>query len=289
MAPTDESRNSTPLPPEGEIWAVLGGGGLKGLAHLGAWQAFEEAGLEIAGVVGTSIGALVGVCLAGGMGWDELAPRALELERGDIVRVNRRAVWINGVKAPSLYRGSVLRDYIASILPVRDWEEMDFPVQVNAVDLETGRTEWFGPGARTDVPPLEAVHASASLPVIYPPVAIGDTHFVDGGVGDALPLARVQELGADGIVAVDVGSGERQDAEGVVESGMVAIHQRVFSIMAGRRRRLAVEEWAGVPLLYVRPRLAGHSDFDFGSVKYYLEEGYRAARRSLARADRSAS
>lgn len=245
--------------------------------------------MEVQGIVGTSIGALVGVCLAGGMGWDELVPRALALERKDIVRVNRRAVWINGVKERSLYRGDVLRDYIESLLPVRSWDELRFPVQVNAVDLGTGRTEWFGPGARTDVPLLDAVCASASLPVLYPPIAIGDTHYVDGGAGDALPLRRAADLGAGGIVAVDVGADEEEDAETVVGQGMVAIHQRVFSMMSGRRRRSVVAHWDGPPLLYVRPYLVGYSGFDFDSVKYFLEEGYRAARQALRPADEAAT
>lgn len=266
-----------------EAWAVLGGGGLKGLAHLGAWQAFEEVGFEVSGIVGTSIGALVGICLAGGMGWDELVPLALNLERGDIVRVNRRAVWINGVKARSLYEGEVLRDYIASILPVRTWNELAFPVQVNAVNLETGQSEWFGPGARTDVPPSEAVYASAALPVLYPPADLNGEYFIDGGAGDALPLDRAEHLGATGIVAVDVGSAARGDAAAVLDRGMIGIHQRVFSMMAGRRRRESVEAWDGAPLLYVRPRLAGYSGFAFDSVKYFLEEGYRATRTAVSR------
>ena len=74
-------------------WAVLGGGGLKGLAHIGAWQALEESGIRPLGIVGTSIGALVGAALAGGLGWRDLAPLAISLKKEDIIRVNRRAVW----------------------------------------------------------------------------------------------------------------------------------------------------------------------------------------------------
>ena len=51
-------------------WLVLGGGGLKGLAHLGAWRALRDAGFEPEGILGTSIGALVGACLAGGQQLD---------------------------------------------------------------------------------------------------------------------------------------------------------------------------------------------------------------------------
>src|SRR6185436_4796008 len=82
----------TPAPMDhlgNRVWAVLGGGGLKGLAHVGAWQAIEEAGLQISGIVGTSIGALIGALVAGGMGWKELVPLAFALKKHDIVRINR--------------------------------------------------------------------------------------------------------------------------------------------------------------------------------------------------------
>lgn len=266
-----------------DIWAVLGGGGLKGLAHVGAWQALDEAGIEPRGIVGTSIGALVGACIAGGMGWDELVPPALELRREEIARVDRRVVWINGIRSLSVFQGEVLRDYIEEILPVTEWDELRLPLQVNAVDLETGETVWFGTGARTDVGLAEAIYASAALPVYYPPARIDGDHFVDGGVGDALALHRGADLGASGLVAVDVGSGPEGDADAVVDQGMVGIYQRVYAIMSGWRRRQTVEEWDRIPLVLVRPRLAGYSTFDFDAVKYFLEEGYRATREALAR------
>lgn len=264
------------------IWVVLGGGGLKGLAHVGAWQALGEEGIEVEGIVGTSIGALVGVCLAGGMGWDDLVPLALELERKDIVRINRRAVWINGIKEESVFQGDVLREYIEGIVPVRSWDELDFPVLMNAMDLESGELTWFGPGARTDAGVVDAVYASAALPVLYPPARLDGTYLVDGGTGDALPMARAEAQGATGIVAVDAGSGLRDDPEEVVDRGLVAIHERVYSILSGLRRQDSVERWDGAPLLYVRPRLDGYSTFDFDSVQYFLEEGYRATRAALA-------
>lgn len=267
--------------PEGDPWVVLGGGGLKGLGHVGAWKALVERGVRPRGIVGTSIGALVGICLGGGMTWRELDGLARSLEQDQIAQVNRRVVWINGVKARSVYQGEPLREYVDGILPVSDWSELEFPVQVNAVDLDTGETEWFGPGARTDVSPLDAVMASAALPLFYPPVKVGARHLVDGGVGDALPLERAAALGATSIVAVDVGSAREADGAAAVERGMVTIHQRVFSIMAGRRRREVVERWSGPPLVYVRPELAGYSGFEFDAVGYFLDEGYRATREAL--------
>ncbi len=266
-----------------EVWAVLGGGGLKGLAHLGAWEAIVEAGVRPRGIVGTSIGALVGAALAAGRGWEELAPLALDLEREDIVRVNRRVAWVNGIREEGVFRGEVLRAYVERVLPAREWDELEIPLQVNAVDLGTGETVWFGPGGRTDVALVDAIHASCSLPVLYPPVEIGGRYFVDGGTADALPLTRAAEMGASGVVAVDAGSGGEIDAGPVVERGLVAIHQRIFGIMSGLRRREQADRWEGPPLLLVRPRLDGYETFDFESVKYFLEEGYRATRAALER------
>lgn len=268
----------------GDVWVVLGGGGLKGLAHIGAWQALDEAGVEPRGIVGTSIGALVGACIAGGMGWDELVQPALELQREAIARIDRRIVWINGIRSESVFKGEVLREYIEEILPVSAWDELGIPLQVNAVDLETGETAWFGTDARTDASPVDAIYASAALPVYYPPARIGDSYFVDGGVGDTLPLHRGADLGASSLIAVDVGSGPEDDAGAAVDQGIVGIQQRVYAIMSGQRRRETLASWDRTPLVLVRPRLEGYSTFDFESVQYFLEEGYRATRAALSHA-----
>ncbi len=262
-------------------WVVLGGGGLKGLAHVGAWQAIQEAGLPVSGIVGTSIGALVGACLAGGMGWRELAPLAFAIRRGDIARINRRALLFNGIRQEALLQAEPLRDFIRAILPVREWDELTIPLQVNAVDLETGDTVWFGTGADTSVALEDALYASAALPVLYPPLTVGGRTFVDGGVEFTLGLGRAVDCGATGVIGIDVGAGRRSRAERVREQGLIAIHQRVFSIMSWRKRHDLVRHWDDPPLLFVRPRLDGFGTFDFDETQYFLEEGYRAARAAL--------
>lgn len=271
------------------VWLCLGGGGLKGLAHVGAWRALSEAGVAVQGIVGTSIGALVGALIARGATWEELSELAADLTKDDIVRVNRRAVLINGIRQPSVFRGSPLRDYFERLLPAGGWGDLAIPLQINAVELERGRTIWFGPGARTDVSLLDAVYASAALPVLYPPATIDGVAFVDGGTEHPLPLERAAALGATGIVGVDVGSGESADSEAILAQGMIGVHSRIFSIMTYRRRRELVAEWKGPPLLYVRPDLEGYGTFDFDHVEYFAEEGYRATRAALEEMDSGGS
>lgn len=272
----------------GRTILVLGGGGVKGMAHVGAWKAVQEAGIEVAELVGTSIGALVGACVAGGLGWNELAPLALRLQKSDIVRLNRWALLLNGIRQSSVFQGETFRDYIRSVLPVTEFADLGLPLGMNAVDLETGRMEWFGAGGRTDLPLAEAVYASCALPVFYPPAEVGGRHLVDGGVGDALPVQRAAERGAELIIAVDVGAGEVKDALDTVSKGIVAIHHRVFDIQSHARRRQRLDAWQGPPLIYIRPRLDGYSTFDFSRTRYFLEEGYRATREALADWSRAA-
>ena len=272
--------------PTRRVVLVLGGGGVKGLTHLGAWRAVQEAGLEVVEIVGTSIGALVGACIASGAPWSELVDRAARLRRRDIVALNFPAFFPNGIREPSVFRATALQSFIRASLPVERFDELAIPVSMNAVDLETGETAWFGAAGRTDVPLADAVYGSCALPVFYPPAQLNGRHYVDGGVVSSLPVERAAAVAAetqvDYVVAVDASAGPVKDPLDTIEKGLVAIHHRVFDIMAGEIRKRQLAAWNGPPLIRVRPRLDGYSTFDFASTRYFVEEGYRATRQALA-------
>jgi NTE family protein len=160
-------------------WLVLGGGTLRGLAHIGVWEGLQTAGIRFEGVIGTSIGGLVAVALAAGRTASELDGIARRLRKRDILRLDRGAVWLNGIREGSVFRGDTLRSQFETILPARGWGDLEFPVQVNAVDLSTGSMEWFGRGSRDDVSLLVAVCAKTALPVIFPQFGIGGSWYVD--------------------------------------------------------------------------------------------------------------
>jgi NTE family protein len=260
---------------------VLGGGGVKGLAHIGAWHAVLESGIPVTEIVGTSIGALVGACIAGGADYDRLLALARGLQKTDIVTLNRWALLFNGIRQSSVFQGETFEQFITSVLPVNRFSELRMPLGMNAVDLEMGTEEWFGAGGRTDVTLPDAIYASCALPVFYPPALVGGRHYVDGGILDGLPIRRAAERGAERIIAIDVGAGPVKDALDTVAKGIVAIHHRVTQIMGYERKRTVLETWSGPPLTYVRPELDGYSTFDFGSTEYFLAEGYRATRLAL--------
>jgi NTE family protein len=260
---------------------VLGGGGMKGVAHAGAWKALQEAGVRVDAVIGTSIGSLVGACLAGGWGWRELGEMALALRKDDIVSINRRAVLFGGVRQEAVFSGEHFRGYLERNLPLKRFEDAILPLRLNAVSLVSGETVWFGADRREDVPVLDAVYASCAIPIYFPPGRIEDDVLVDGGIVDVLPLREAAAWGAERIIAVDVGSELVPPDPGFFDHGMVAIHDRVLGINLDRQRRRNLEEWSGSPVVYVRPRIGHLHSFDFGRTQYFLEEGYRATRRAL--------
>lgn len=282
-APRRSKGKTGTFPPMAErVFVVFGGGGVKGMAHAGAMRAIQEAGFEPVELIGTSIGGLVAACFGGGSTWESLYEHAATFRKQDIVALNRWALLLNGIRQPSVFQGEPLRDYITKLLPVERFDQLTLPVSMNAVDLETGAMVWFGAAGRQDVSLVDACYATCALPLFYPPAAIGDEIYVDGGVQDGLPIDLAAERGATLILAIDVGAGAVRDSGDTVAKGLVAIHHRVTEIMGYARKQARLASWSGPRLIYVRPRLDAFSTFDFGRTEFFLEEGYTATRDALA-------
>src|SRR5262245_3510066 len=99
------------------IALVLGGGGIKGFAHIGVLKALEEAGIKPALYAGTSIGAMVAAANVGGMSPDELARRAESMRRRDLFRINHFGMLMDRMKSKSIYLEEPLRQLTKDIVP----------------------------------------------------------------------------------------------------------------------------------------------------------------------------
>jgi NTE family protein len=258
------------------VWLVLGGGALKGLAHVGVWRALQELEIPVAGIVGTSAGALVGAGLLLGRDVSEIEATARAVRKKDVVRLNFRAMWPFGIRQRSLLRGEATRSFISRFLGDCAWDDLILPLALNAVDIGSAETVWFGHGGDTSISLADAVYASSALPVLYPPLEIRGQVLVDGGLLETLPLQRARDLGAESILAVNAGAGPATDPQAVLRDGLVGLNQRMFVIMSGQRRSEIVNRDYGVPVRVIRPRLDGVEGFDFSRIDYFLEEGYRA-------------
>lgn len=260
---------------------VLGGGGVRGVAHVGALQALEERGVPLKEIVGTSIGAIVGAAVASGVRCSDLATRAARFTRDDIVTVNRWALLLNGIRQTSVFTAERLQAFIDEVVPVTEWSELAVPLCVNAVDAQTARVAWFGEGGRTDVPLHDAIYASAALPLYYPPAEFDGHYFFDGGILDPLPIQHAIERGAERVVAVDLSTDLNEDAAAEISKGLVGVHHRVLSVLRAHARRQELQTDFDRPVLVVRPDLASYGTWDFDKAGIFLEEGRRAAAAAL--------
>jgi len=188
------SAEQTPRP---RLGLVLGGGGARGLAHIGVLRVLERERIPVACVAGTSMGGLIGALYAAGV--------AIERVEAEVVRLSRvteqmRLVDFELSAAGLSVRGRRIYNMLAELLGEElTFADLRLPLAMVSVDVRTGRPVTLQGGLVID-----AVRATISIPGIFTPVDLGDYRLVDGGVLDNVPVDVAHALGATHTVAVDV-------------------------------------------------------------------------------------
>jgi len=256
------------------IALVLGGGGMKGFAHIGVMQALEERGIVPTSYAGTSIGALLAGARLGGMPIAELRTRAESLRRRDLFRINHFGMLMERMRSPSIYLEEPLRDLIRAVVPPGTFADLPKPLMVNTVDLERGSPViWGAPGLR-NVDIHDAIYASCALPGFFPPGRVADRLCVDGGVIDNLPTG-IAALDVDLVIAVDVGSAELQPISDGGSMGFANIYMRAASTMMHALQQFPLTHWQGPPMVLIRPRCS-EDWLSFTHIAETINEGHRA-------------
>jgi NTE family protein len=266
------------------IALVLGGGGLKGFAHIGVLRALEERGIVPDVYAGTSIGALISASYLNGASVELLQERALSLRRKDLFRINHFGMLLERMRSPSIYLAEPLRELVEMSLPEGTFEDLPRPLLVNTVDLDRGaRVVWGLPGLR-HVSVRDAVYASCALPGFFPPGKVSDRTCIDGGVVDNLPVSMAAQF-ADLILAVDVGSSDASQKEPAEDQGFATIYMRAATMMMHALQQYPLERWQGPPMVLVRPRVNDANWLSFTDTEANVEAGYAAAKLALTRFD----
>ena len=175
-----------------KIGLALGGGAMRGLAHIGAMQVMEEHGIMPDVVAGTSIGAFVGGVYACGMSLKMMERFCYSINEKDLMDVVRPRQGLIG--------GARIERMLRTLTGNRTFDQARIPFAAVATELERGERFVFQEG-----PIWEGVRASISIPGIFVPFHTGGHTYVDGGVVDRVPIAAARELGADFVIGVDVG------------------------------------------------------------------------------------
>jgi len=175
-----------------KVALVLGGGGARGLAHIGIINVLDREGFKPDLVVGTSMGAIVGAAYALRIPISKMALMATSVGWTDIFDPTLPKL--------GLIEGEKMEKIIAGILENRTFHDAAIPLAVVTTDIENAEEVVFTQG---DL--VKAVRASCSWPGIFNPVRCDGRLVVDGGIMNSVPVAIAKKFGADFIVACDVG------------------------------------------------------------------------------------
>lgn len=174
------------------IGLVLGAGGIRGCAHIGVLKVLVREAFPIHSVAGASAGALIGAGFAGGMSPQDIEGAFLELALGDYLRFyldRLRVRRASGVGRKILDLSGSLR-----------LEELPIPCALVALDLYRKERVVLREG-----PVPLAIRAAIAIPFVSGPVRLGGRRLYDGGLIDPLPVELPRQMGAERVIAVDVG------------------------------------------------------------------------------------
>lgn len=178
--------------PTPKVGIALGSGAARGLANLGVLQVLIQEQIPLDIVCGTSAGAIVAGLYAAGTDLELIGRMVTELDWNDLTSWTLRS------------RGLVAADKIHAMLKIltkdQHFEELPVKAAVVATDLLSGREVVLDTGSVAD-----AVVASMSIPAVFVPVEKGDQLLVDGALVNRVPGDLCRRLGADFVIAVDVG------------------------------------------------------------------------------------
>jgi NTE family protein len=283
-----------------KICLVLSGGGARGAAHIGVLKVLEEMRVPIDCIAGTSMGSLVGGAYATGMTVSEMEtlisgvsmrslisekpPRqdqairrklddrtilsALELGITDSLDVTLPKGIVSGVGLETILRR------LSKVQGYRKFDELPVPFRAVATDLETGKAVVFAEGELPNV-----MRASMSIPGAIAPAEVGGQLLVDGMLVDNLPIDVVRAMGADVVIAVNLGTplAKRDHIK-----SLIGVTGQMVSILTEQNVQRALALLAPGDVL-IEPELGDFSATDFDHMPTTVPIGEAAARKTAAK------
>jgi NTE family protein len=293
LCTTSAAVGAAEAPPK--IGLVLGGGGARGGAHIGVLRVMEELNIPVDYVAGTSIGSLVGALYSAGYSPDEIqliveripweqafrdAPdrrhQSFRRRQEDLLalvpyEVGLGKEGISGKKG--VLQGTridfVFRSLTLEANGLESFDELHIPYRAVAADLKNGEMVVLDRGDLA-----RAMRASMSLPGIFAPVEIDGRVLVDGGIARNIPVDVARSMGADEIIAVDVGTPLRESVEDLSPAGVLS---QTATVMAEANRVVSRAEIGSKDLL-MTPELGDFSANDFEHIVDTIAIGEAIAR-----------
>jgi NTE family protein len=277
-----------------KVGLALGGGGARGLAHIGVLKALEEEKIPIDAIAGTSMGAIVGGAYAQSpdsgklismvqdlinkfnlqSGWMEFLYQDFEKnkeKKESLLKeisyfVRKRFMYFVGFSKISLESEEKLMDPLKAVLTDAPIEQAKIPFAAVAVDLISGKEVTIKSGSI-----INAVYASSSIEGVFPPLPMDNQLLSDGGVTSLVPVDAVRKLGANFIIGVNIPEISRK--ENRLASGIEVI-LRADSLTRKKLNDLVLT----TADVIITPEVKTIHWANFGKVEECIQKGYEATK-----------
>lgn len=239
-----------------KLGIAFGGGGARGIALIGCVKAFEELGVEIDYISGTSVGSIIGAALAFGKNSDFMEGMAKSLRTKDIR--NSKLLW-----KPSYAKNIenlLLRVFEKDVM----FSELQIPLTAVCTDISTGKEAHISSGSVA-----RAVSGSCAVPGVFTPVEFGEMMLVDGMLKNNVPADVVRNMGANVVIAIDLHENR----------GMGTVSTKLFPVLSSSLGVL-LQNNVDIKLKYadlvISPNLERFKATKIEEIDAMIEEGYNA-------------
>ncbi len=256
-----------------KVGIALGGGGVRGLAHVLALEVIESCGITPHMIAGTSMGAIIGALYASGQSGETIRKgieqhivlsqddmRAIKGKRRDLLKwlSFARPSWSkSGMIHPRKFLDSLMKD-----IQVETFEELAIPLQIVATDFHSGEAHVFSEGKL-----LPAIQSSMAIPGVFIPVEHEGRILVDGGLVDNVPYQFLKR-DCDFTIAIDVAPTRDPDSKNV--PNLLNASLGMFDILVDEVTKLRLKQ--NPPDIYIRPVIEDIRIFDFDKIELLFKQ-----------------
>jgi len=250
-----------------KVALVLGGGGARGLAHIGVLKVLRREGVPVDMIVGTSVGALVGALAAAGVPTEEIERMGTDVGWAHLTDLSKSGI-VKLLVSEELLSTKKMEEYLRRRFGDKTFADLKIPFACIAADLRTGERIVLREGSVA-----LAARASATMPGVFQPVSYRQRWLVDGGIVDNVPTDVAKVLGADVIICVNVPPDLTNNSSSNV---LTTLNQALYiqgQVIADERLALAD--------VLIEPQVKDVNAFELWKSEECMKAGEEAARRAL--------
>lgn len=242
------------------VVVVLGGGGARGMAHVGVLKVLQKEQIPVDLIVGTSAGSIIGALYAADPSARAIKQAVLQASLFNILDLS--------FSKTGPVSGYALQDFLIKHFKADNFDELKIPFIAVATDLKTGQTIALDSG-----PLAPAVNASAAVPLIFHPVSLYGHTLVDGGVTDLVPVDIAKRYHPEIIIAVSV----IPDIPQQIPTNIIGVYNRAYNYADARFAQYNMEG----ANIRIHPNVGQIGMFDGSDRTQLMQAGQRAAEQAL--------